>query len=89
MILNEVLRLYPPAIAQFRHTTKKTILGGIFLPDNVNLHLPTFLIHHDPEFWGEDSEELKPERFSRGVSTASKYHHAFFPFGWGPSFCIG
>ncbi|KAJ8638979.1 hypothetical protein MRB53_015673 [Persea americana] len=89
MILNEVLRLYPPVHGMFRQTAQKTSLGGISLPANVDLYLPTILIHHDPEIWGEDSAEFKPERFSSGISSASKEHLAFYPFGWGPRICIG
>ncbi|KAJ8638978.1 hypothetical protein MRB53_015672 [Persea americana] len=89
MILNEVQRLYPPVTGLFRDTTEKTRLGEISLPANVDLYLPTLLIHHDPEIWGEDSQEFKPERFSAGISAASKENFAFFPFGWGPRICIG
>ncbi|XP_065850735.1 cytochrome P450 CYP72A616-like [Euphorbia lathyris] len=89
MIVNEVLRLYPPAIALYQHTYKDTKIGDINIPAGVDLLLPTMLIHRDPEFWGYDAEEFKPERFSEGISKASKNHLAFFPFGWGPRTCIG
>ncbi|GLU10132.1 hypothetical protein SLE2022_269530 [Rubroshorea leprosula] len=89
MVLYEVLRLYPPVIAQYQHCYKKTRIGEICIPAGVEIILPTLLIHHDPELWGDDAKEFKPERFSEGVFKASKDQPAFFPFGWGPRTCIG
>ncbi|KAL3729618.1 hypothetical protein ACJRO7_026707 [Eucalyptus globulus] len=89
MILNEVLRLYPPAFKTMRTVHQTTKLGNIQIPAGVLLSIPIVLIHHDPEFWGEDAEEFNPERFSEGVSKATKNKLCFFPFGWGPRTCIG
>jgi cytochrome P450 len=83
MVLYEVLRLYPPVTLLERATYKEMELGGIKYPPGVKLLLPVVTIHHDPDIWGEDVDEFKPERFAEGISKASKEAPAFFPFGWG------
>ncbi|KAJ1284416.1 hypothetical protein BS78_03G202600 [Paspalum vaginatum] len=89
MILYEVLRLYPPAVSFIRKTYKEMEVGGITYPAGVILELPVLFIHHDPDTWGGDAHEFRPDRFSEGISRASNDAGAFFPFGWGPRICIG
>ncbi|KAF8401075.1 hypothetical protein HHK36_014378 [Tetracentron sinense] len=89
MILHEVLRLYPPVVNLFRHTSQRTKVGEMSIPAGVDVLFPTLLLHHDPEYWGDDVGEFNPERFSEGVSKATKDQAVFYPFGWGPRFCLG
>ncbi|CDJ26633.1 unnamed protein product [Triticum aestivum] len=89
MILYEVLRLYPPAVAFIRKTYNEMEIGGITYPAGVLIELPVLLMHHDLDIWGSDVHEFKPERFADGISKASKNPCAFLPFGWGPRICIG
>eukprot|EP01018_Ginkgo_biloba_P037352 Gb_13163 [translate_table: standard] len=89
MILNEALRLYPPAVMLYRQTNKSVKLGKLTIPAGMQFVLPVLAIHHDPAFWGEDASEFNPERFAEGVAKAGKHPMAFMPFGSGPTICIG
>ncbi|KAL9265168.1 Cytochrome P450 72A397-like protein [Drosera capensis] len=89
MILNEVLRLYPPAVNLIRTVTVPTRLKDTFLLPGMTLDMPTTIVHSDPKIWGEDANEFNPERFSEGVSAASRIQGSFFPYGGGSRLCIG
>ncbi|CAN1838741.1 Cytochrome P450 CYP749A22 [Linum perenne] len=72
MIVNESLRLYPPALNLTREVEKDSKLGKfITLPAKMALSLPIIAIHHNPLLWGEDCHLFKPERFADGVSRSA------------------
>ena len=84
MIFHEVLRLYPPVVGLARKVDKDITLGRFSLPSGVQIGVPTMLIHYDEELWGSDAMKFNPDRFSEGISKATKNQVIYFPFGWGP-----
>ncbi|KAK4718483.1 hypothetical protein R3W88_016821 [Solanum pinnatisectum] len=89
MILYESLRLYSSVSTLTQLAIEDIRLGEVFLPAGVLVSLPTVILHHDKEIWGEDANKFNPERFREGISSATKGQVTYFPFGWGPRICIG
>jgi cytochrome P450 len=87
MVLEEALRLYPPAWIFGRKALADDEIGGYFIPANSMIVLSPYVTHRHPTFW-EDPEAFDPERFAPERS-ASRPHYAYFPFGGGPRLCIG
>lgn len=89
-VLDETLRLYPPAPFTERQTGKDVHLESsdrkisFDLKEGDIVHFPIYSIHRDEEYFPE-SDVFKPERFL-GSSTFPKF--AYIPFGSGPRNCI-
>ncbi|CAL0319599.1 unnamed protein product [Lupinus luteus] len=89
MVIQEVLRLYPPAAFVSREAYEDIQIGDLNVPKGVCLWTLIPTIHRDSEVWGPDANEFKPERFSEGVSKACKFPQAYVPFGAGNRLCLG
>ncbi|GIY20841.1 cytochrome P450 3A4 [Caerostris darwini] len=88
-VLQESLRLYPPAyLFVSRECGEDVDLGEIKLKKGMGIQVPSYHLHRDPELWGSDASEFKPERFS--PENKFKIHPmAFQAFGQGPRNCVG
>jgi cytochrome P450 len=87
MIVDEVLRIYPPAWLIVRQSLGEDVIGGYHIPKNSEIFISPHLVHRNSTFW-EDPERFDPERFSPGRS-AGRPQFAYLPFSAGPHVCIG
>ncbi|XP_013619998.1 PREDICTED: cytochrome P450 714A2-like [Brassica oleracea var. oleracea] len=89
MVIQETMRLYPPTPIVGREAFTDIRLGNLVVPKGVCIWNLIPALHRDPEIWGEDANEFKPERFSEGIFRACKYPQSYMPFGFGPRICLG
>jgi cytochrome P450 len=87
MMLDEVLRLYPPAWMFARRLNQDDEIAGYHLPAGAMLMLSPYVTHHLPEFW-QNPEGFDPERFCP-ERIEGRPRFSYFPFGGGPRQCIG
>ena len=86
-VLQEALRLYPPAWILTRRAIGQDKLGGYDVPPGTDVFLSPFVIHRHPAFW-DNADRFDPGRFEPGRSEA-RHKFACLPFGAGPRHCIG
>src|SRR5258707_3735020 len=87
MVLEEALRLYPPAPLLSRKAIAADELQGYPIAANSMIMISPYATHRHPAFW-EEPERFDPERFTPERS-AARPAYAYFPFGGGPRICIG
>ena len=87
MVLEEALRLYPPAWSFSRNALADDELGGYHISAGSTVLLCPYTTHRHPAFW-EQPEVFDPLRFTP-ERVAARPHYAYFPFGGGPRLCIG
>jgi cytochrome P450 len=83
-VLDEALRLFPPAWLVTRRALGPDVLGGREIPAGALIILSPWLLHRHPSAW-RDPETFDPTRFLDGSADRT----AFVPFGAGPRQCIG
>jgi cytochrome P450 len=87
MVLDEVLRLYPPAWIGPRRAVREFEFGGYTVPMGAYVNYSSWASHRIPEVF-PDPEAFIPERFTRERKAALP-RGAYVPFGGGQRICIG
>ena len=85
MLIDEVLRLYPPTWVTARTPLHDDLVRGYRIAAGSIVLVSPFVTHRHPAFWPEP-ERFNPERF---LPERCRSHFAYFPFGGGPRSCVG
>ena len=84
-VIEESMRLYPPAYFIDRINKEDDEFNDMILPKGSNLLFSVYEIHRHPDFW-ENPETFNPDRF---LDENLKFSKNYFPFGAGQRMCIG
>ena len=86
-VLEESLRLYPPAWGFSRRALGDDEIGGYRIPKGSLVFLIPFVVHRRPKLW-PDPDRFDPGRFAP-EHESTRPRLAYIPFGGGPRGCIG
>jgi cytochrome P450 len=87
MVIDEAMRLYPPAHTLSRAPLKADEVLGQRIPAGATVLIVPWMLHRKPSLW-ERADRFEPERFA-AERAASRPRFAYIPFGAGPRICIG
>lgn len=85
-VVEEGMRMYPPAYFIDRINIEEDLYNGMHIPKGSNLLFSLHEIHRHKDFW-EEPDAFKPERFAK--ENGLQYSEYYYPFGAGPRMCIG
>jgi cytochrome P450 len=91
-VVDESLRLYPPAWVITRLAAGPDDLAGVLIPAGTLVILSPWLLHRRPADWPEP-ERFDPGRFAdaggRDAVRSAAPGATYLPFGLGPRLCVG
>lgn len=90
-IIDETLRLYPPAWGLGRQVKEGAVVTvrGTPLVAGTQIAIAQWVNHRDPEVWGDDVLAFKPERWIDEEAAKRRARYSYFPFAGGPRSCVG
>jgi cytochrome P450 len=85
-VVNEALRLYPPAAAVARGSVAADQVPGAAIPGGSLIMISPWVLHRHANLWS-DPQAFDPSRFLGDKPLAHRF--AYMPFGAGPRICVG
>jgi unspecific monooxygenase len=85
-VVQEALRLYPPAFTLARQARRADTAGGIAIPARAVVLIAPWVLHRHRRLW-DQPERFDPARFLPVAPPPERC--AYLPFGMGPRVCIG
>jgi cytochrome P450 len=86
-VFAESMRLYPPAWAMGRMSTREVHLGPYNIPAGAHVFFSQYIMSRTPEYFS-DPLRFDPDRFTPEAK-AARPKFTYFPFGGGSRQCIG
>lgn len=86
-VLDETLRLYPPAPRFDREAVAADVLHGEAIGAGDIVSIWPWVIHRHRQLW-DDADAFDPDRFAPGAD-AGRHRFQYIPFGGGPRTCVG
>jgi len=86
-VVEEALRLYPPAAAMTRQPIAEDCIAGHKVDRRTRVVISPWILHRHRLLWAEP-ERFDPSRFLPPARAAID-RYAYLPFGAGPRICIG
>jgi len=85
-VIDEALRLYPPAFVIVRRALGEDVAGGIAVPRESLVLIAPWVLHRHRRFWTAP-QRFDPSRFLPGAPSPPRF--AYMPFGAGSRTCVG
>ena len=85
-VVNEALRLYPPAYLIVREALGPDVAGQERIGRGDIVMIAPWILHRHRGFW-RDPDAFDPARFLPGTPPPPRF--SYLPFGAGPRICVG
>jgi cytochrome P450 len=85
-VVDETLRLYPPAFIIVRKAIAPDLVGDVAIPKGSMVSVAPWVLHRHVRLW-KDPDAFNPSRFLGQQPKANRF--AYLPFGAGPRVCVG